>query len=468
MAELGVDGDGFLELDEFDDGHDLNRAETALVDAAFRSALEVGLRQGWEGTVELAGAPGASGSEIVYDLQPPDPAARLRGRVRVRPLVAAAAAAMVVVGAVGLASGWFTRADQPQTVFSESPPVVAPAPTEPPGGSVTEPSSRPDDSRLARIVTVGASPRRPILAGGALWIPNRGASSVTRLDPVSGDRAEIEVGDRPDVPIEAAGAVWVPARESATVARVDLVTNQVASIEVGDDPDTPVLAAGHLWVAARQSQQIAVIDPSTLEVIQEILLDGRPLTPVVLGDWLLFVTRDDNALHRIDLTGFDPTEAPAKVSISVGADPDRPLITPSGLLWIPARDAGAVSVVDAATMEVLISIPVGETPDTPMFAAGRVWVPNAGEDTVTVIDAATFDVVEVLEVGRTPRTGVADGTGLWIPVEGRGGIVHVDSVNAIIVETIETGPAPDTPSAIGQSLWVPHAEGSTVVEIRLS
>lgn len=486
MPELRLDADGYLDLDEIDDGNELAAGDAERADAALKDAFDVDLAPGWHRAMPGWGAAVAEVSHVDrVDVVPFEPRSEPpRRRQFPGAVLAAAAVVALVIGAVGFGLGWFDGGSGPDTVFSQNPTPepdpdpTAPAPDEPESpdddgdtsvdaSDPTPPPLTPDDPAIGRILVVGEGPRRPVAAGGALWIPNRVSGTITRVgqDGEQLERLDIEVGARPDAPLGTADAVWVPVRDDGLLVRIDLETLETSELTIGADPDTPVLAGGLLFVPLRGQNELAVVDPTTVEVVGRISLDGRPLTPVVVGDDLWFVTRDDNALHRLGVAAFEVGED-ALETIEVGADPDRPLFA-EGLLWVPARDAARIDVVDPEAATLLASIPVGSTPDTPVSAGGRIWVPNAGGGAVSVIDAQTFEVLGAVQVGSTPRTGDVDGTTVWIPVADRDAVVAIDAETLEVVQVIETGAAPDTPAVIGESLWVPNGEGTTVVEIRL-
>lgn len=475
MPELRLDDDGYLNMAALDDDAELSDAQTDRADTILRQAFDADLSSTWRAAVERSPV----GDDVVYLEAEVVPVERLDShrRNRLPALFAAAAGILMILGAVGLGLGWFTD-DEPTTEFGETA-TVTPAPTAEPEPTVddagavddgdavesTDPEPAEPGPSLEQIVVVGDAPRKPVPAGDALWVANRGGDTVTRIDG-AGERSDIVVGARPDTALAAAGALWAPARDDDRLTRIDLETLETVAIDIGGDPDTPVAAADHIWVALRGDRALAVVDPATGDVVQRIRLDGRPLTPELFDGSLWFVTRDDNQLHRIRLDDWQPDVQPTLESIEVGADPDRPLVA-GGRLWVPARDDARIDVVDPQAGEVLAAVEVGGLPDTPIATERRVWVSNAGGTDITVIDLESIEVVDVIEVGPTPRTGVVDADTVWVPVAGSGDVVAIDADSLEIIARIEVGVAPDTPAVIGDSLWVPDAEGAALVEIRL-
>ena len=71
-----------------------------------------------------------------------------------------------------------------------------------------------------------------------------GDDFVTRIDPSTGVRRQIDVGDEPEGVAVGAGAVWVANAGDGTVSRIDPATRRVVkTIEVGNSPFGIVVAA---------------------------------------------------------------------------------------------------------------------------------------------------------------------------------------------------------------------------------
>ena len=79
-----------------------------------------------------------------------------------------------------------------------------------------------------------------------------GDDFVTRIDPDSGARDDIQVGDGPSAIVSGAGSIWVANTLAGTVSRIDPSTNDVvATIETGNAPSGITVAEDFVWVAVR-------------------------------------------------------------------------------------------------------------------------------------------------------------------------------------------------------------------------
>ncbi len=422
-------------------------------------------------------APGPVQSETIAPNSFVESAPTDTGRRRL-PWVALVVTALVAVGAV-IAVVVFRGDDEPadrDATTSGTTPAVDTDSVDPPEVATPTPTLEPDDTPEValgpievpvplRTIGVGPGPLTPLEVDGSIWVPSSEGDTFSRIDPASGDVETVVVGARPDRGVVANGALWVPARDDGLLARVDLSDNSVTTTPIGLNADTPVFDGQRLWIAVRGTNELIAVDPADGSRIFTVALQGRPLTPILVEGALWFITREDNALHRLDLAPLDGGADPALDTIQVGADPDRP-IEAGGMLWVPNRDDATVSVVDLATRAVVSTLAVGDTPDTPVAAGGRVWVPNSRSNTVTVLDVATREVVETIEVGDGPRTGVVAGGSVWFPITNANTLVQLDVDDAVVVDRFLTGAGPGTPAVIGENLWIPNRDNATVLEFQ--
>jgi YVTN family beta-propeller protein len=97
--------------------------------------------------------------------------------------------------------------------------------------------------------------RRPtgIAAGeGAIWVANTGSDSVSRIDPDSGDRDDVDAGESPTAVATGDDAVWAVNSADGTVSKIDPVANEIErTIELGNAPSGIVFADGFLWVTVQ-------------------------------------------------------------------------------------------------------------------------------------------------------------------------------------------------------------------------
>lgn len=120
---------------------------------------------------------------------------------------------------------------------------------------------------------------------------------------------------------------------------------------------------------------------------------------------LFVVSRLDSMIARVDLrTRVVEQRAP------LGAVPYTVIVSRDGTrLYVSLWSSAQVAVLDAATLAVLRTIPVGDHPTDLVEAAdGRVFVANANENRVAVVDPATARTVEWLSTAADPDAPAGD------------------------------------------------------------
>ena len=125
-----------------------------------------------------------------------------------------------------------------------------------------------------------------ILTQGSLWVANKSALSVTRVDPRSGRvLATIPVGDGPSSLAATRDAIWTSNEYAGTVSRIDPATDRlVHTYAVGASPHGLAVAGRDLWVTS-----------------------GAFSTASHVGGTLTFVGSDAHYLNYVDpATAYNP------------------------------------------------------------------------------------------------------------------------------------------------------------------
>jgi YVTN family beta-propeller protein len=106
-----------------------------------------------------------------------------------------------------------------------------------------------------------------------------------------------------------------------------------------------------------------------------------------------------------DVVQFDARTGAIKGRVRVGVSPYELALTPDGKrLFVSNWGDKSVSVVDAATLKVIKTIPVGFNPnDMALSADGRLFVACSNENTVYVIDTRTMTVLETISTSLYPK-----------------------------------------------------------------
>ncbi|POB11850.1 hypothetical protein CO251_02625 [Sulfobacillus sp. hq2] len=142
-------------------------------------------------------------------------------------------------------------------------------------------------------------------------------------------------------------------------------------------------------------------------------------------------------------------EAATLPSIAVGSDPyDVAVNTANGDVYVTNQDSNTVSVINAATNQVVSTLPVGTDPTylgtNP--TNGNVYVANNNSGTVSVINEAN-QVADTIAVGNTPSGIAVDvNTGnIYVSQWSPGTVSVIDGATNTVSQTITVGGQPFTP-----------------------
>jgi hypothetical protein len=132
---------------------------------------------------------------------------------------------------------WIVTRTAPVVLLKVSPATLAPVRRFPLGGD-------------ARAVDVGA---------GAVWVTNHGDSSVSRIDPRTGEVVTIGVPSKPYGLDVGPGAVWVACYGTSQLVRIDPRRRRPvgAPVEVGLNPIGVATGAGAVWVTGAGDDSVA-------------------------------------------------------------------------------------------------------------------------------------------------------------------------------------------------------------------
>jgi YVTN family beta-propeller protein len=135
---------------------------------------------------------------------------------------------------------------------------------------------------------------------------------------------------------------------------------------------------------------------------------------------------------------------------------------PSGTLWVTNISTNDVAVFDAATGDLIATIPVGTRPigiqappDT-----GKVYVANERSNTVSVISKSSLSVVATIPTGPLPHHTAqsSDGKFVYVAEFGTNKIGVIDTATDTLIAEFVTGP----PEARTHAPWVTQ-EGQTLL-----
>jgi len=317
--------------------------------------------------------------------------------------------------------------------------------------SCTPPQAAPSGPVLASIA-VGSRPGTPAAGLGAVWIPNTGDGTVSRIDPASNRVvATLRVGD--------AGAFYQRVCQPYGSVHSFMVTT--FHVRRCDLPSSIATANGLLWVAKNDTNTILAIDPKDGHQVASIPIGVTPFE-IRADEQALWVTSyDDNVVVRIDVRSKQVVQTIAQSGGPSG------LALDGDTVWVANNRAGTVARIDARTSQVVAAVPVPcsetcWTAPTPLPVAvsnGAVWARNEGIGTLSRIDPTSNTVAATLDVdtfnGRSGQDALAIApSGIWLAGIS---LQNIDPGTNRVVKTIDQ---PGITLAYGYgSLWVTDTSG---------
>ena len=270
-------------------------------------------------------------------------------------------------------------------------------------------------------------------------------------NPSGPAQAIIAVGQRPGVPVSGEGAVWVPNTGDGTVSRIDPRTNRVVgTLRIGnqlafykrdceakgsvhsymgtsfhvrdcDLPSALSVGAGTLWILKNDEQMVLRVDPRSQRVLARIALGFVPFD-IAATDNAVWIT----GYWADQLARIDPktNEVVARLTVPDGASG---VAVSDEAVWVASTIAGVVSRIDPTTNRVVARIALacpaacyqGSLPLAVAASKDAVWSRTVGDGLVARIDPRTNRVVASVDVmfslGRAGQDHLALLAGaLWV------------------------------------------------------
>jgi virginiamycin B lyase len=248
----------------------------------------------------------------------------------------------------------------------------------------------------------------------AVWIPNRGAGTVVRIDAKDNRvHPALAVADPCASLVVAFNSVWVPSCRESSLVRVapaDRKVSATAAIGVADPAGRIAAGVGSIWVVGDRKGIVTRIDPDTNQPVAEIHVAGGASSVLFTANTLWVTSGTGSRLTRINPHTNEIVEA-----IEVGREPG-PLAAADGAVWTLNRADGSVTRVDTESNKVVATIAIGDKVANGDIAAGEgsVWI-SAPAAPLVRIDPRTNKVVQRFAGEPGGAVLVAHGS-LWLAV----------------------------------------------------
>ena len=197
----------------------------------------------------------------------------------------------------------------------------------------------------------------------------------------------------------------------STVAKIDgEELTLIETVEVGDNAHSiaMVQSPNRLWVTCPNSDHIAVINPSTMELIDNIEIEGAQPMGIAVSPYngRVYVTFYETGEVGI----FDPQEMEMTSSIHVGGNPSSITFTPSGAkAYVVDYQEPAVQVIDAVRNELItiLNFPGHAIQDATASPDGStIYLANMDQNKIELIRTGDDSILAPMDTSLRPR-GIA-------------------------------------------------------------
>ncbi len=201
-----------------------------------------------------------------------------------------------------------------------------------------------------------------------------------------------------------------------------------------------VNAAGDRVFVTSSGGTVSIVDAHTLQELRVVPLPGAPMDLCVREA----VAGDAPKLYVVDMDGarvwaLDAATGQLLVTIPVGFYPyDACYVAPTDRVYAANLSSWTVSVIDASADTVMATVPVGAYPEGIAADPGlnRIYTANRDDGTVSVIDGMTNTVIATYPVGLSP-THLAVDPGTHVVY-----VVNTDSRDVSVINPVGPSPAP--------------------------
>ena len=307
-----------------------------------------------------------------------------------------------------------------------------------------------------------------------------GAPTTTTAPPPVQEYA-VPVGSRPhDVAVADDGTVWYTAQGSGELGRLNPTTGEIAEIPLGagSRPHGVIVGPdGAPWITDGGLNAIVRVDPSTSEVRELPLPSTSPSanlnTAVFDEDGTLWFTGQAGVYGRVSPTSGDVGDVEV-FDAPGGPGPYGITVTPTGDVYYASLAGSHVARVDTATGAATMLQPPTPGQGTRRVWAdsrGRIWSSQWNAGQVAVYDPATGNWREWRLPGDQPQAYavyVDDQDQVWLSDFGANALVRFDPAT----EQFTAFPLPSNPGDVRQihgragEVWGAESAADKLVVVR--
>ena len=287
---------------------------------------------------------------------------------------------------------------------------------------------------------------------GRIFITNEKGNSISVINGETLEvESEIAIGERPrGIGISPDGTeVYVAVSEENLIAVFDPKTLEVLrKFKSGSDPETfAVHPNGNIYISNEDDAKATVYNPKTGELVAEIQVglepEGVAISPD--GSRVIVTSESTNMLHVITVPGNTITD-----NILVGSRPRAAVFTKnSKVAYATAEISGEIVKVDMENAKILIRTQLEDPKSKPKDLVlskdeKYLYVAGGRSNSVWLLDATTLEVIKSIPVGkRVWGLAITRDGGRVFSTDGVSGTVSViDTSSNEVIKTIAVGKFP--------------------------
>jgi len=287
---------------------------------------------------------------------------------------------------------------------------------------------------------------------GRIFITNEKGNSISVINGATLEvESEIAIGERPrGIGISPDGTeIYVAVSEENLIAVFDPKTLEVLrKFKSGSDPETfAVHPNGNIYISNEDDAKATVYDPKTGNLIAEIQVglepEGVAISPD--GSKVIVTSESSNMLHVITVPGNTITD-----NILVGSRPRAAVFTKnSKIAYASAEITGEIVKVDMESAKILIRAQLEDPKSKPKDLVlskdeKQLYVAGGRSNSVWLMDASTLEIIKSIPVGKRVW-GLAitrDGSRIFSTDGVSSTVSVIDTSRNEVIKTIAVGKFP--------------------------
>jgi YVTN family beta-propeller protein len=346
---------------------------------------------------------------------------------------------LVSLATLGAAAGCSTTSKGPPT------PNETPLPGMPP---VLDPSDIYSADRAGNLSpVVGRFPAR-------IYVPNSGSNTVDVINPKTHKIIRhLRVGKQPQhvTPSYDLKTLWVLNDESSTLTRIDPATGQKGRRIRVDDPYNMYYTPDGKYaiVVAERRQRLNFLDAQTMKLAHSLPVPCRGVDHMDFsanGRYLIASCEFTGEVLKVDV---ELQKVLGTLALGPGGMPQDVKLSPDGkVFYIADMEANGVYLIDGDKLTKIGFLATGKGAHGLYVRRDSkvLYVSNRGEGTISLIDFATRKVVSKwrLSGGGSPDMGgiSADGKVLWLSGRYSREVYAIDTGDGHLLARIKVGKGP--------------------------